>query len=1208
MNDVTTHFVAAHAAGDELISLVSANGHGGPVRISVDDWSAHAPDSTSAAVDYLLGVWVDNILGSDGRPLATLEAESLRLHPELVAALTEAQASSLGLPRSTPLTLEISCRGIFPREDFELEAVWKRPGNRATRVTNSGARQSKAGQDWRIPDPLFSVLRSVEQLNQAATRDGKQAALARLRVALDQSPEASEIEPDLFLSRLRVKYAAGFSLDLKTTASGFDFDPVLFAPVVLEAQDDEGLTDQFDDSLLTDIQARSFEQHFRELPEARKAYVLHDGTLLFLDPTLSEALGIVKAAQESEPDERKRFARNPRRYISEALGQEPSDLEVSSDVFIETQQYSERVAGIDLWRQPVLPWVLPFPNRWLPEKFGLQVGSGDDAVSLELHPDYLNAAIDTVEQAISAGKESVEISGVEVPATPQTLHALGDLAALKGEAAQEDPAAPTTALPRALQERYFLQVTDNLEEVNYAPLGRATYPEVAADPVWPSGMLSTPKSYQITGFAWLVKNFQSDRPGCLLADDMGLGKTFQALSFLVWLRQNRTPAAPVLIVAPAGLLANWEAEIRQHVRQGILGEVFRAFGPGLTSIRAGAGPDIKTAQAGLDNAPIADAGVVLTTYETMRDYHMSFARVKFGCIVYDEAQKVKNPASQTTRAAKTLNSRFQLAMTGTPVENRLQDLWSIIDVIHPGLLGSSREFEREYPADDRQKLAELNRFLIEPADDRPPVMLRRMKTEALDGLPEKIVDKVEYEMPPTQANEYLTVVNRAMVADSDEGPGRMLKILHRLRGTSLHPVDPTYASNDEEYFEKSARTKALLERLDRVRESGEKALIFCENLAMQSVLAGYLERRYELSRRVERIHGGITGDLRQRIVDEFQSAPPGFDVLIISPKAGGVGLTLTAANHVFHLSRWWNPAVEDQATDRVYRLGQQKKVYVHLLQAVHPNPAIGPNSFDRKLDELIERKRGISSGLLAPGESESDIAELFNQVVFAPAADHAPASLDALADHVAPSRSERQDQETKEHSAGQADAESLAPSFDPIQPPRASPLARPRTEPGERRDFPTRVVYRPRADRDLSIFTEPVRDRAIRSLAIRDPYGAAGPDNRLALVEFIRILMQSARAVEGVSFTTLDADSIQTFPPETDLQQWDDLFRKWDQAFPDSERPRFIRLSRRQTPDFHDREVSALLEDGQRVIWDLGRGLEALFNKRRECRVVVTIY
>src|SRR5690606_15249592 len=130
-------------------------------------------------------------------------------------------------------------------------------------------------------------------------------------------------------------------------------------------------------------------------------------------------------------------------------------------------------------------------------------------------------------------------------------------------------------------------------------------------------------------------------------------------------------------------------------------------------------------------------------------------------------------------------------------------------------------------------------------------------------LPEKFVDKVEYEMPPIQAREYLTIVNRAMVADNDEGPGRMLKILHRLRGTSLHPFDPTQAANDREYFEKSARTKALLERLDRVRDSGEKALIFCENLAMQSVLAGYLDRRYSLSRRVERIHGGITGDQRQ---------------------------------------------------------------------------------------------------------------------------------------------------------------------------------------------------------------------------------------------------------------------------------------------------------------------------------------------------------
>jgi SNF2 family DNA or RNA helicase len=480
---------------------------------------------------------------------------------------------------------------------------------------------------------------------------------------------------------------------------------------------------------------------------------------------------------------------------------------------------------------------------------------------------------------------------------------------------------------------------------------------------------STLKTHQRAGLSWIQAAWKAGYAGVLLADDMGLGKTLQALAFLAWLRELRTSSAkkgerktPIIIVAPTGLLANWQKEQRLHLREPGLGDVCRAYGRHLKELKTISSRDIDLGAPALDHKRIQQADWVLTTYETLRDYHLSFAAIPFCCAVFDEIQKVKMPTSLLTRAAKTLNADFTLGLSGTPIENQLSDLWCIMDLVNPGCLASLKQFTTKYDPDDNNALIELRDRLLNENPHGPSLALRRMKTEHLEGLPEKKIHVRKRLMPEMQANVYRDVVARAKQPDA----GPMLETLHRLRGVSLHPIWPPAGeiSDPAAFIGQSARLSETFSILDEISARREKTLIFLESLDLQQHLALLIKRRYGLKNLPMQINGDVSGDKRQKLVDEFQTSSNVFDVMILSPRAGGVGLTLTTANHVIHLSRWWNPAVEDQCTDRIYRIGQNQPVNVYYPMAVHPH--YGGTSFDELLDTLLQRKRGLSSRMLVP--------------------------------------------------------------------------------------------------------------------------------------------------------------------------------------------------------------------------------------------------
>lgn len=325
-----------------------------------------------------------------------------------------------------------------------------------------------------------------------------------------------------------------------------------------------------------------------------------------------------------------------------------------------------------------------------------------------------------------------------------------------------------------------------------------------------------------------------------------------------------------------------------------------------------------------------------------------------------------------------MQAEFTLALTGTPIENRLADLWCLMDTIHPGALGGLKEFSRRYEDQpDPEDLKRLKDALSLAGPERPAVMLRRMKDEVLEGLPPKIEHTRKALMPDVQANAYSAVVAEAR-RRSDRG--KMLEALQAMRAVSLVPLDRSMVASDQDYINSSARLMATIVALDEIRERGEKALLFVEMRAAQADLAGVLQRRYSLARAPMIISGEVAGPKRQERVDAFQAAEPGFDVMILSPKAGGVGLTLTAANNVVHLTRWWNPAVEDQSTDRCYRIGQHRPVNVYLPMALLPGGE--EHSFDNRLHALLAQKRALSREMLMPPTlSDEDARRLYDETI-----------------------------------------------------------------------------------------------------------------------------------------------------------------------------------------------------------------------------------
>ncbi len=929
------------------------------------------------------------------------------------AALSDDVCSGLGFPPPIPLGLTVALDGRIETSGGMLRLRWNDRWGREVRPMRTGLLLQWGEQAGRLVPFLLDLVEATEAYNQTIGKAADQRISAWLPVqSALRNATGEEVQRDGFLETFTLYQAGSFALDVRETSGGVDFTPILMSRnkgVSLEddapaddvtdftaSREIEGLEQPhgWNDALLAPEDHRSFVEQAIEKPgETRDAYLIGRNRYVLIDPALKMALNVVKETRKASAEQRRSFLRNPRAAIAKALDNGEDDSP-SAQIFIETQHYSDRVEGLGLWERPQLPWLPRRPSSWLPETGWITDGSASDLQALT--NDELAQIEKDIHSAEVRGDAHVVIRGFPIPidSAPQVLAE----ERRRSEAAVQQDSTPATRAkpadnPRSAERLVLLIKKTNFDGVEYE-LGlkqRAAFINIEGPPVDRMGTTAL-KPHQIEGFQWLVNAWRTGWPGVLLADDMGLGKTYQALAFLAWLKSNASKArarpnvqgngeGPCLVVAPTALLKNWEKECSDRLSELGLGSRLDAYGKALRHLKLG---QSSTSQDDtLDVAQLREADWILTTYETLTDHERSFARIPYSVVLFDEMQKVKAPDTLNTKAAKALNADFVIGLTGTPIENRMEDLWCLFDRLIPGFLGDLKSFSKTFKEDAPERLGELKRMLDAPVQSAPPVMKRRMKVDILEGLPSKEEVKYPTPMPQVQAEAYRELIQEAN-RSGERSRGFMLKVLHGMRGISLHPQDPSTidaskATQFEMFVRRSARLSTTVQLLREIASRNEKALVFIESIAMQHVLAEGIAAHLDMSRKPAVINGATPGERRLAIVDAFERSGEEFRVLVLSPKAAGVGLNIVAANHVIHLSRWWNPAVEDQCNDRVYRIGQTKRVKIHIPIATHPD--FPGEAFDEVLDRLLEAKRRLSRDMLAPPTSEGDIENLFSGAV-----------------------------------------------------------------------------------------------------------------------------------------------------------------------------------------------------------------------------------
>ena len=926
-----------------------------------------------------LSVWASTVKGDKlslaARLLADCEllkipeaATTIHIPYQQVAAWPESIAVSAGLPRNCPFGFDLRLSSGLGQTGTTLSVRWLKPSTSVplSHVPNvDGAIISLGEHSFRIQDPYFTVLELVKEFNEAGRTDPQEQfrIWAHIRTALGEDTVGNVT--DSFLRIFRVTSADSLTFSFTTDSNGdLQIDPVLLTS---QFNIEDGTTGKV--KALLEAEESTLISRLDSLSSGASSFPLSNGTYVVVDERLQKALAAVKTLRKASPEERKRAVLHPEAVIAEMIG-EDSDAQSLPPVFIETETYSERVLDVAEWVAPIVPWIKVESQQWLPsDTFGFRVGNAE----IPLTENDLELAILQVQTAIDKGEKTALVNGQTVPATAETIASLSDLK--EAVVARKDPSVKGEKL--AISKNVLI-IKSNFEGSDFVHTSDFNRPGNIG---LPDLLKTQPKQHQIDGLTWLQRHWVEGSAGALLADDMGLGKTFQALAYLAWLKEQMQSGLiekrPILIVAPVGLLRNWEAEHELHLASPGLGDVVRAYGDHIKFLKKGSH---KQGNAGLDSAQLSSADWVLANYEAISDYQLTFGAIKFACVVFDEAQKVKTPSARMTTAAKGLNTDFVLAMTGTPVENRLADLWCISDLVQPFALGSIKDFSIKYESAESEVAIKGLREKIWQEESEiqtraPLLMLRRLKNEKLKGLPKKYEHVIKKDMPAEQSQAY----SHAIALKQIKGPQGTLGTIQALRAVSLHP-DLYHGTSQDLSPEKSARFLVALDVLDKCFELKEKALIFLESLDLQSAdqLPLILQQRYKLSKLPLVINGEVNTSTRQDRVNDFQSRS-GFDVMILSPKAGGVGITLTAANHVIHLSRWWNPAVEDQCSDRAYRIGQTKDVHIYYPMAI--NPSDPDTSFDIKLNELMTRKRQLSQQLLAPPTiTKQDYESLLSQV------------------------------------------------------------------------------------------------------------------------------------------------------------------------------------------------------------------------------------
>jgi len=679
--------------------------------------------------------------------------------------------------------------------------------------------------------------------------------------------------------------------------------------------------------------------------------------------------------------------------------------------------YAERIEGIGEEKPFYSPYIAKksdddgwFPDNILPV-ISFTPDGEKEPVAVPITPELKKSMEGKIAEAEAKGLDAIDVPGLSKP-MPLTeakaiLKTIGEVEK-DVKAGTFDPAkpkatpepGPETAPEVEPAKKPHLVIRANIQAVDYNETRRDILAGGDQSLNLPDGILKPGvglKEHQVEGVGWLqhrLRNAPAYCRGVVLADDMGLGKTLQLLTLIATAFRSDPGMKPVLVVAPVSLLENWEQEAKKFLVDGNL-RLLVAYGDALAAHRvARENVDEQLRKEGLVRFLTpnwrGDANVVLTTYETLRDLEFSFGAEKWSIMICDEAQRIKNPNAMTTKAAKKMNVAFRVACTGTPVENTLTDLWCLFDYVQPGLLGALNDFGARYRRpieaetdEEKARVEELRRLIA-------PQILRRVKKDVAKDLPAKLAPPVHLKLSNYQRNLYAAAIEKFKKRETENSPFKNhLGLLHYLRQVCTDPREYGLGAFRPEPLEtareKSPKLGWLIDKLREIKDRGagdpkvgEKVIVFCEFRDMQRMLRHYIGAVFGFAPDI--INGDTSAsskrsDSRQKRIDTFQTKA-GFGVIILSPVAVGFGVNIQAANHVVHFTRHWNPAKEDQATDRAYRIGQEREVSVYCPIVT----ADDFSTFDVKLDKMLTIKRGLAEDMLngSPdvGPSEFDIVDM----------------------------------------------------------------------------------------------------------------------------------------------------------------------------------------------------------------------------------------
>lgn len=917
--------------------VLDANGQ----IIPYEEWKEIRSDDSYAAI-LLLSELHDN-----GK--AEIGDGSLIVSHEEVCALSSVDQQLLDLPPPYPFDIRVNSDGVMNQSSFFFEwGFYEHPQGRKLVGNRTGCVLTlNDGSRYILSPEQFALCNALDEFNElpapAKTFANNLIKFAEIK---DLSAKSASVL-DEYLKSERVVAPKAISLKLRSRAED---DSLEILPEI----------DGLDNNLL--------EKSFDRFPSVQGIYGIQDAAgdrtrVVFSEPQQAE-LRKIKANRRVRGDQKRIIIENPQ--------------EIFDPDIVDLDQFSKRVIEIGIYKPRFYPFVSPYKSKWIP---GLLIEtSPEDRKTIHCKTEEeLEELKSATEIAKNEGKHHVEWQqNVVIPTSDAE-----DFITI----AQEQFRDQSKPLKKeAVRKGNVLIIRENVEILEHVE----DYKPISSPPEAFVHLYRSPTNlkggvqileHQKEGIAWL-QSLCSEYTGVLLADDMGVGKSLQILAFLEWLTQSDVDGTkPYLIVAPLSLMENWEAEYEKF---------FDPCSLELVKLYEGFSQDlpIQNCQPQEQHLQAARRQIVLTTYETLRRRQFSICAVDWAVAVLDEAQRIKTPGTLVTNAAKALKADFKVAATGTPVENTLVDLWCIMDFVAPGLLGSAKDFTKEYQTPLKSQDADVVALGGSLREKIGLHLKRRLKTDVLECLPPKHIRRIEHPMPEEQLERYKMEISQVqgMELEGADYRNAVLKALWAMRDISDHPY---LADKQIELFdtnrliESSAKLKLACNIIESIRERDEKVILFADRKQTQRMLAKVLYDKFGV--RASIINGdtpvrkqreGLSKASRSQAIHRFQNEP-GFNAIVMSPLVAGVGLNITAANHVIHYTRHWNPAKEDQATDRVYRIGQERDVNIYLPIATVEEF----KSFDVILDELLERKRSLASASLFPTErAEVTPDDLFDGV------------------------------------------------------------------------------------------------------------------------------------------------------------------------------------------------------------------------------------